>query len=71
MTRRGHASYAGGWLSIAAVLLLVTVHAAVFGFLSGRGLSVAAAAIIGVIGLKYMWWKRRRSPKHTGESRPL
>jgi hypothetical protein len=58
----GHKVHASTWIGILVVIVLVAAHATALLGLAFRGhLSVAlVAGMLGLVALKYTWWRLRR-----------
>jgi hypothetical protein len=57
----GHRFHAPTWIGILLVVALIVAHAALFGFVFRGHLPVAlAAGMLGLVALKFIWWKLRR-----------
>jgi uncharacterized membrane protein len=58
---KGHRLPARTTPALLAIVVLVAAHAALFGFALQSHLSVAlVAGLVGLLGLKYVWWRFRR-----------
>jgi hypothetical protein len=56
-----HTSHGRWWIAALLIFMLVAAHVALFRALSGKLRMLALlAAILGVVIVKYTWWKRRR-----------
>jgi hypothetical protein len=56
-----HTLHGRWWIAALLIFMLIAAHGALFCLLSGKPLSLALlAAILGVLVMKYSWWKRRR-----------
>jgi hypothetical protein len=58
---RGHNLHGRGWIAALAIVLLIVAHAVLFGVATRLHYSVLlAAGVVGIVVLKYGWWKLRR-----------
>jgi hypothetical protein len=55
-----HLRHARGWLAIAAIFVLIAAHVWLFTTLSSaHGWLGLALGIVGIVALKFAWWKFR------------
>jgi len=58
---KGHKLHTRAWPAILAVLVLIAAHAAFLGLAFRGHLSVTLVVVLlGVLALKYGWWRARR-----------
>ena len=57
----GHRFDGHGWIAAVAILLLVAAHVVLFGLAARLHYSLlVVAGIVGIMLLKYGWWRLRR-----------